>query len=143
MGVIFQKQDIDKISDILGVKPKTNDNSHTWKLIDKTNNKPLVFTLYNKVEFEEGAGSLVSVQTQHGYYELHDCTTFLFFEPDEIIFVNYNEKYLSSLIVGSNCSVNLFSNIKREIINADFSNLDPALLLSAMQLSITENVISS
>jgi hypothetical protein len=106
------------------------------------NSKPLVFTIYNSVDLGGGiTGSMVSVQTRHGYYELHGINEILFFEPDEIILIKSDDKYLSCLILGSECTCSVYSNIRRDILKSDFSELHPAVLLSAMQLSITESVI--
>jgi hypothetical protein len=55
-----------------------------------------------------------------------------------VIFLQNTESKVSSLIIGKNSSCSLFSNISRDILGADFSELDPAVLLSAMQLSLTE-----
>lgn len=142
MGLTFTEDEIKKICDILGQESKAFENAWSWKIIDKETQKPLVITLHNNVEIDGGQGSIISAQTQHGYYELHNITHHMFFEPDEIIFINANQTHLSCMIVGRKASCSVFSNISREILNADFAELNPALLLSAMQLSITENIIS-
>ena len=142
MGFQFSDKDIENISEILGAKPEYIENAWAWRLLNKETKQSLVFTLYNNVMLgKEYKGPLVSVQTHHGYYELHDCTGFLVFEPDEIIFVQAKDDSVSSLIIGKQCSCSMYTNIRREILNADFSTLDPAVLLSAMQLSLTETVL--
>lgn len=142
MGYEFTQADIDEISKILDSKAKAFDGGWSWVLKSVKNNYSLVINLYKSVKIgREHTGALVSIQTQHGYFELHDCTGYLIFEPDEIFFLQSNDKYVSSLIIGKECTCSMFSNINREIINADFSTLDPAVLLSAMQLSLTENVL--
>jgi hypothetical protein len=99
-------------------------------------------TIYNNVELGKNKkGTLLSVQTHHGYYELHDCQSFLVFEPDEVIFINANDTFVSSLIIGGRCTCSMYTNISRDILNSDFSKLDPAVLLSAMQLSLTESIL--
>lgn len=141
MNKLFDKSDIDKINSILSVQAQDYGNAFSWKLTNKDNTKPMVVTLYNEVNTGNDRSSLISVQTRHGYYELHDVTNYLIFEPDEIIFINASETKLSSLIIGKECTCSLYSNINREILKADFSDLDSAVLLSAMQLSITENLL--
>jgi len=81
------------------------------------------------------------VQTHHGYYELHDISGYLVFEPDEIIFVQAEKNTVSSIIIGKLCTCSMYSNIRREILKADFSTLDNAVLLSAMQLSLAESIL--
>lgn len=143
MAYIFTNDDINSISNILQLESKPYQNAWSWQLKNNENNQSLLFTIYNNVELgSEHFGSLISVQTQHGYYELHDCSCFMIFEPDEIIFINDSSERVSCLIIGKNCTCSMYSNIDKKILNADFSALDPAVLLSAMQLSITEAVLS-
>jgi hypothetical protein len=142
MPFSFSKEDIEQISEILGEKPQQMDASWSWRLANDHGNLSLVLNIYNEVELgAESKGSLISVQTKHGYFELHDCDSFLVFEPDEIIFVESSEKTVTSLIVGKSCTCSLFSNISKDVLNADFASLDAPVLLSAMQLSLTESVI--
>jgi hypothetical protein len=35
----------------------------------------------------------------------------------------------------------MYANISRDVLGADFAELDPAVLLSAMQLSLTESIL--
>lgn len=142
MSELFQKDDIEKINEILGKSAEDLGEIYSWKLTNEENTKPMVITLYTNVGIGgDEKGALISVQTRHGYYELHGITNYLVFEPDEVIFISADSEKLSSLIIGKQCTCSLYSNIKREILNADFAELDPAVLLSAMQLSITENML--
>lgn len=140
--LIFGNEDIKKISELLGVEPKSYENAWIWTLINDDYSKPLVFTLYSGIDIgSESEGALVSVQTMHGYYELHGVKSYMFFEPDEVIFISVEGEYMSSLIIGKECTCSLYSNISIKILNSDFSELHPAVLLSAMQLSIAESAI--
>jgi hypothetical protein len=142
MPFSFSKEDIEQINEILGAQPQEMDSSWSWRLANEQGNLSLVLNIYNEVELGgETKGSLISVQTKHGYFELHNCDSFLVFEPDEIIFVEAKEETVTSLIVGKACTCSLFSNISKEVLNADFDSLDAPVLLSAMQLSLTESVI--
>lgn len=142
MSFSFDPEKIGKITDVLGVDAENFGNGWTWKLTNPNNPKPMVCTLYNDIEYKDSKISVISVQTQHGYYEMHNITDFMVFEPDEIIFVNNEADKISCLILGKEGSCSLFSNINKELLTADFSEIDPALLLSAMQLSITENMLN-
>ncbi|MBI5325296.1 MAG: hypothetical protein HZB41_08520 [Ignavibacteriae bacterium] len=142
MSYLFTKEDIITISNVLGGELREYENSFTWKVENKDTSQTLVLSIHNNIQLQkEKQGSLISVQTQHGYFEMHGCMAFMVFEPDEVIFVFYNEETLSSLIVGKRCSCSMFGNISRDILNADFSELDPAVLMSAMQLSLTESIL--
>jgi hypothetical protein len=139
MAYTFSKDDILNISRFLDAEAKDFGNAFTWQMSNKKTQQSMVINLHNDVSLGgDTTGSMISVQTQHGYHELHDCTFYIEFEPDEIIFVNADDDFVSCLIVGKQCSCSSFSKIRKEIINADFAKLDPAVLLAAMQLSITE-----
>ena len=142
MNFVFSNKDIENIAKVLGSKPEKIAESWSWHLHNPKTKQSLVFTICNKVNLgKKYKGAVISVQTHHGYYELHDCSAFLIFEPGEVIFTNANKKKVTCLIVGKQCTCSMFSNIRREILSADFSTLDPAILLSAMQLSLTESIL--
>ena len=143
MSYYFTKDDISTISKVLGGELREYDNSWSCKLNNAETSQTLVLSIHNKIQLNKNnSGSLISVQTQHGYFEMHGCMAYMVFEPDEVIFVFYNDETLSSMIVGKRCSCSMFGNISRDILNADFSELDPAVLMAAMQLSLTESILA-
>lgn len=84
--------------------------------------------------------TLLSAQTVHGYFELHNMVRFVPVDPDEVIFVAEEGDRISGLVVGATGTCSLFSNVTRANLSADFTTLDPALLLAAMQLGLAENI---
>ena len=143
MDHFFTIEDIKIISDIFGTEPEQFENNWMWRLGNKQSGQSLILSIYNEVLLDNRQkGCLLSVQTQYGCFELHDCSNFLVFEPDEIIFVSQSETHISSLIVGRQCSCSLYSNISREILKSDITMLDTPVLLAAMQLALTETIIS-
>jgi hypothetical protein len=142
MNYRFTTEDIKQISAILGITAADYGNSYAWNLKAENGKQGIALSIHCDVEFDdEKIGSLVSVQTLHGYYELHSCTAFMTFEPDEAIFLSEENGKVNCLIIGQNGACSMFSNIRRELLNADFTALDAPLLLSAMQLSITESLL--
>lgn len=140
MAFSFINQDIETISNILGQKPETFENSWTWNLQNDDSDKPMIINIYNSINFDsDKEGSIISVQTRHGYYELHNITHYIVFEPDEIIFVCSKKKTLSCLIIGKGNTCSFFANIHKKMLRRDPSELDPAVLLAVMQLSLIEN----
>jgi len=139
MSFKITNDNIDKLAKVLGVELNSSEDGWTWKMSNPINNQALICTIYNNAGLgEDKTGVLISCQTKHGYFELHDCNGFMVFEPDEVIFINANEKFVSSITIGKESTCSMFSNIDRSILGADFSELDPAVLLSAMQLSLAE-----
>lgn len=145
MNKKFTKQDIDAISNIIGRPYQEMDTSWAWKLVNTETKQTLVFTIFNEITQGNNPEliSIISVQNNQGYFELHNCTDYLLFEPDEVIFINANAEAISSLTIGNSATVSMFSNINRELLKKDFSELEAPLLLSAMQLSLADTMLDS
>lgn len=137
----FEKENIDEISKVFGSEPAISEKSFAWKLKNEETRQSLVLNLHNEVDFGGAKAPLVSVQTHHGYYELHNPKAFFTFEPDEVIFIAFDKEKASCIIVGKNCACSVFSNVSRGLMGADFTKLDPPALLAAMQLSLAETLL--
>ncbi len=143
MAFSFSDQDIRSISQTLQADVQALERSWYFRLANAETGQSLAITIHNDVRLDQDTtGSLITAQTQHGYFEIHDCSGFVVVEPDEIIFVSSNGDTLSSLVVGASCTCSLFANIRKSIINADFAQLDASILMAAMQLSLTEQVFA-
>ncbi len=149
MAFTFSSDDIAGIVQMLGSAPQhhTSDghDEYFFNLSNEQTRQSLTLTLANNVELG-GEGSereaLVIAQTQHGYFELHGCTAFMVFEPDEIIFIRADGERISGMVVGKQCTCSMFVDVCRENLSANYAELDPRLLMSAMQLSVTEVMLS-
>lgn len=143
--MIFEEKDINKISDLLDNVPQNHEYGYTWTIRNEELKDKLIFTLYTNLVNLDGQrdenSNLISILTQMGTVELHNCTSYMLFEPDEVIFISATADKISSLIVGKKGTISLYSNIDKKLIGADFAELDTAYLMSAMQLSITEAII--
>jgi hypothetical protein len=138
----FSADDIRRISEIVDVPTQSHDGEYLFSLSNSQTRQSLTLNVSNNVELgDDRRGALVIAQTQHGYFELHDCTAFLVFEPDELIFVSANETHISGLVVGKQCTCSMFTNVRRSNLSADFAEIDPRLLMSAMQLSVAEMLL--
>jgi hypothetical protein len=150
MTFSFSTDDVRRIAAMLGHEPQVIPEleEYIFNLSNAQTRQSLALTLANDVplggdENMDAAGALVVAQTQHGYFELHNCTAFMVFEPDEIIFLSAEGEKISGLIVGKQCTCSMFTNVHRENLSANFAELDPRLLMSAMQLSVAEMVLAA
>lgn len=143
MNLNFTIKEIEEVNRVLKIKAIEANSVYIWKLISPDISKPLVLSIYCDIHNAEDNDVVVSVQTQHGYYELHNISTFMTFEPDEVIFTSRYDERLSCLIIGANGSCSLFANIAKEILNADLTTLAPAKLLAAMQLGVVDSSFQS
>lgn len=127
---------IDSIAKILEARLEHNGPETICYIGDGASTPAIVLTLTAL-----DAGSIIlSAQTVHGYFELHNVARFVPVEPDEVIFVAEEGSRISGLVVGAAGTCSLFANVERSTLAADFSALEPALLLAAMQLGLAENV---
>jgi hypothetical protein len=145
MPFTFSTDDVRQIGQTLGHEPQVvaEFDEFLFNLSNTSTRQSLALTLANNVPLggESGVpftGTLVVAQTQHGYFELHNCTAFMVFEPDEIIFLSADDVAVSGMLVGKQCTCSMFVNVRRENLSANFAELDPRLLMSAMQLSVAE-----
>jgi hypothetical protein len=135
-------QDISAIEAVLGSAQALDHNSWFWNLRDASG-RVLALTL-SMVDNGTPAPSLVvSAQTHQGYLELHDVTAYLCIEPDEVMFIAKQADRFSSLVVGKTSTCSQFSNIRASLMKADLTELDPTLLMAAMQLSLAESLLET
>lgn len=143
--MIFEENDIKKISDLLESIPQLHESGYTWTMRNEELKDKLIFTLYTNLVGIDGNTdencNLISILTQMGTIELHNCTSYMLFEPDEVIFISATADKISSLIVGKKGTISLYTNIDKKLIGADFAELDTAYIMSAMQLALTEAII--
>ncbi|MDQ1265184.1 MAG: hypothetical protein QG635_334, partial [Bacteroidota bacterium] len=112
MAFAFTQDNINEITEFLFTEPMSVENSWIWQIHNKDSKQALVLTIHNSVAIGAGIeGSLISVQTHQGYYELHNCAAFMIFEPDEIIFISADKERVSSLIISRECTCSVYSNV--------------------------------
>lgn len=142
MEFYFTDTDIEIIAKTLDVEIKKNDESFSWQMSNKATGQSLFVSIYNHSQISnDRKGVLVSVQSTHGYFELHDCSAYLDFENSEIIFIHSTNDKLTTLVIGKNCSCNMYANISKHLFEQDISELDNSMIMSFMQLSITEGLL--
>ena len=141
MEYTFTKSDIEKFSEQFGKKPKETNDVFEWKIENMEENKQLYIIIYLPNE-ENGLDSpTISVQNRSGFYELHRVSKYLTFDQDEVIFVAETDSTISSLIIGAKANCNLYSNIRKDLLKADFASVAPAELMAMTQLSILETFL--
>jgi hypothetical protein len=142
MEYSFTNSDIEIISKTLDVEVTKNEDSYSWKMSNQETGQSLYVSIYNHSHVSNSKkGVLVSVQSTHGYFELHDCSAYLDFENSEVIFIQSSDEKLTTLVIGKNCSCNMYANISKDLFDKDISELDNSMIMSFMQLSITEGLL--
>lgn len=142
MSYRFSDKDFHTIGEILGVQGTNDSNTAVWKMINPESRQAQIISIHNSVTYPNGeVGSAIIVQTKHGYFELHQCTGYITFEPDEVIFITEHNQFVSGMVLGKHCTCSMFSPIQKSALSANFTELDPALIMSAMQLSLAEQLL--
>lgn len=134
----FTRNSVQEIAALLGAAVEASGDESILRIAGGTSSPAIVLS----VSFLDDGRGVLSAQTSYGYFELHDVKRFVPVEPDEVIFVAETGERISGLVVGSQGNCSLFANVDRSILSADPRDLDPSLLLAAMQLGLTEVVPS-
>jgi hypothetical protein len=139
LSEVLNTSDIVTISKVLGEAQGLDERTWLWTLRDDATNRVLTLTLSVNTDLGDGTmGAIASVQTHQGYLELHDITSMLTIEPDEVMFISKRGEHFSSLVVGRSCTASIFGSVKSALLHADLTTLDPAVLMAAMQLSLAD-----
>lgn len=149
MAYTFTSDDIALIAQTLNTEMKSVERSWYAQISNSATKQSLAITIHNDTILDGGSsssaehvvGSMITAQTQHGYFELHDCLGYVKIEPDEIIFVSMQGSHISSLVIGASCTCSQFANIHKSLLTSDFTLLDSSVLMAAMQLSLTESIV--
>jgi hypothetical protein len=127
---------VQQIARLLEARPETLGTDTILHVGEREGASTVVLTL---ASLQDGS-AVLSAQTVHGYFELHNVERFVPVEPGEIIFVSEVGDRISGLVVGREGTCSLFANVDRRTLSADFATIEPPLLLAAMQLGLAENI---
>jgi hypothetical protein len=145
MSYRFTEADYSAISAILGVEGTVEATGCIWQMVHNDTRQAQIVTLMNDIDYPNGSqGSAVIVQTKHGYFELHECSGYITFEPDEVIFVTERAEYISRVWSwASSAHVQCSHRFKKMHYMLILVNLHPSLIMSAMQLSLAEEILDT
>ncbi|KXB98608.1 MAG: hypothetical protein AA908_04315 [Chlorobi bacterium NICIL-2] len=137
----LEAQDLERFAAVLNAQLHTE--AGAWSLEQRSERGSLeqLVTIYPRVETPDGAMTVVTVQSRTGYHQLFGCQIALVIEPDEVLFIAKHGGAASSLLVGAQRTCTLYANVPLSILQTRFEDLDPAVLLAAMQLSLAEHLL--
>lgn len=142
MSFSFTPSDIKRISEHLGAQPEADGDDTSFTLANPSTRQSVRLALHNGVQLPDGSlEAMAVVHTPYGYFELHRCTSFFTFDPDEVIFLSVRDASISGIVVGAQSTCSMFSDVPRSVLSEDLAEIDPRLLMSAMQLALTEEVL--
>ncbi len=142
----FSEADIARIAQILNASPISTGDEIRFELRNATNGFSLTLTIHQNVPWKNQTITVISALTPSGMYQLHNCTGYVTFEDEEVIFIardlQHPSPYFSTMTIGNNASCSVFAMVHQELLHTDFGSLDERLLLAAMQLAIVESLLS-
>ncbi|MCS7230286.1 MAG: hypothetical protein RMJ81_06740 [Candidatus Kryptonium sp.] len=129
----FTKSDAQKIAKVLRTKSHKVKNFYRFR-IGKT-----TLEVYPKIKIGEKFGTLVSAFTPYSHLQLHFCTGYVASEIlGEVTFLGEVNGKISGLIVEANGGCHLYANIDAKILSADFTKLEPEIMIPGIALSLSE-----
>ena len=140
----FTKDDVEKVSRILGAESPAFHKDHYRLKIDNAEEKrKLVLEIYPEAALGKNRGMLIVVYTGNSHLQLHNCTGYVVSEElGEVTFVSDTKEKLSGLVVEKGASASLYASISRDLISSDFTTLGVEVMLSGVALSLAEDILS-
>jgi hypothetical protein len=137
----FSSENLDHISDVLGVKPRKNGNMYRFSLENDSDNRKLVLEIYPELRINGLVNSMITVYSHNTFLQLQNCVGFVASELlHQVTFFGKTEGTTSGLIVEREAGCSFYANVDDEILKGDFTQLPPELMTSSVALSLTENI---
>ena len=141
---VFQEDDINVISKVLGIKPVKRVNHYRFVLENTKDRRRLSLEIYPEVPIGDDQENLITIYTENSHIQLHSCTGYVPSESlGEVVFFSENKGRVSGIIVEKEAGCSVYSNVDAAILSGDFTQLAPEVTLSGIALSITEHLLPS
>ena len=142
--LVFQEDDINVISKVLGIKPVKRVNHYRFVLENTKDRRRLSLEIYPEVPIGDDQENLITIYTENSHIQLHSCTGYVPSESlGEVVFFSENKGRVSGIIVEKEAGCSVYSNVDATILSGDFTQLAPEVTLSGIALSITEHLLPS
>ncbi|MCX6138996.1 MAG: hypothetical protein NTV54_16070, partial [Ignavibacteriales bacterium] len=140
--VIFTPAALKKISKVLGVPGKKKGNNVRFEIENPAMRRKLAVEIYPDIMIGSKRGNLISVSSLNAYLQLHCCSGFVISEMlGEVTFVGEQSGRLSGLIIEREGGCTLYSNVDRDLLSGDLTQLGPEVMMSGIALSLTESLL--
>jgi hypothetical protein len=144
MAFKFKQKDINKLMQVLAIKPKRIGNSIRFEIENMKQQRRLAVEIYSNIDIGKRKGNLISVYTPTAHLQLHFCTGYVISKMlGEITFIGESDGKLSGLTIEREGGCSLYANVDRNILSGDFTKLGPEVMLSGIALSLAETILPS
>ena len=144
MASAFSPADFDRIAEALGVEAQYEGSVIRYSLVHEESGRRLAIEISPEVNLPEGIESgtttaLVSVYGSNSFSQLHGCTGVVASsELGEVIFFAREGGRVGGLVVERRAGCSLYANVSEKLLSADFTQLPPEIMMSAVALSMSE-----
>ncbi len=139
MDFQLSPENIEKIGNILGVEPKKYANYYRMELKGEDESHRISLEIYPNILIGKKEGALITVYTPNANLQLQHCSGVVLSEVmEEVTFVGESGGKVNGLILEKSGSCSMYSNVDREMLSGDFTQLGPEVMLSGIALSLTE-----
>ncbi|MEL6443369.1 MAG: hypothetical protein AAF089_08135 [Bacteroidota bacterium] len=150
MAFAFSATDFDRIAEALGVPVQRDGSLVRYELTHAASGRTLALEITPEVAVPDGHNgrmttmALVSVYATNSFLQLQDCTGFVASEElGEVIFfskMGAPNGATSGLVVEREAGSSLYANVADRLLLADFTQLPPEVMMSAVALSLSETL---
>lgn len=150
MAFAFSATDFDRIAEALGVPVQRDGSLIRYELTHAASGRTLALEITPEVAVPDGHNgnmtsmALVSVYATNSFLQLQGCTGFVASEElGEVIFFSKTgapNGATSGLVVEREAGSSLYANVADRLLSADFTQLPPEVMMSAVALSLSETL---
>jgi hypothetical protein len=145
MPFAFSEPDFERIAAALGVAAFRDGAIVRYELSDQESGRRLVLEVHPSVSGPERDDDqprgLVSVYGMNAFLQLQGVTGLIASdELGEVIFFGRRAGITSGLVVERGAGCSLYSNVDDRLLEADFTQLPPEVMMSAVALSMSESL---
>lgn len=147
MPFAFSDDDFARLADAFGVSPMREGGLIRFELADEKSGRRLVLEIYPEVTLPDGVADgdtpsgLVSVYGMNSFLQLQGLTGYIASEElGEAIFFAKQGGITNGLVVERGAGCSLYANVDDRLLQTDFTQLPPEIMMSSVALSMTETL---
>lgn len=138
----FQPADFQKISAVFGVEPQTRETHTRFVIHNQETGLQVNIEIYNGIQFGDADGVLINVYTNYGIHQLHRCSGYVASDLlGEAIFFAEQADTINAIVIEKTGGYSVYSNVRKELINSDFSEMSPEIMMTGVSLSLIEPLL--
>jgi len=148
MSVVFTGKDLERIGKALGVKVHREGKSARYELHDEISGRSLTLEIFVDLAIPDqkgdgGPNNLLTVEIAGSKLQLQGCTSFVESEDlGEVIFFAERKGVTSGLVLERQAACSLYANFDNSLRSADYTRIAPELVMGALTLSLTSEILS-